>query len=128
MPEMQEWSKSIGSARKEIKGENIDKYKVNLIKKSDGKNLDWPLERCIAWETDHKGARYILSEGNWYAVAPDFFNSVNNFYLAHLTDNDFPIPSKKEIDECDYNKEVADAKADRYLFDLGHKDAKTKSI
>lgn len=128
MPEMKEWSKSIGNARKEINKENLEKYKVNLIHKGEGKNLDWPLERCIAWETDHKGSRYILSEGSWYAVAPDFFESVNNFYLAHLIDNDFPTPTKSKIDECDYNKEVADAKPDRYLFDLGHPDSKTKSI
>ncbi|TCC96767.1 hypothetical protein EZ449_22200 [Pedobacter frigidisoli] len=100
MPEMVDWKKSTGSARKEIKLDTIEKFKVNLIRDGAGKNLDCPLQRCLAWETEYNGTRYILSEGSWYAVPEDFFISVSNFFKDRLISiNSFPIPSQPKIVE-----------------------------
>lgn len=129
MPDMSNWKKSIGDARKEITHENIDSYKVNLLSEDTGKNLHWPLQRCLSWETEYKGNKYILSEGSWYAVAPDFFTLVNTFYADRILDpHDMPTPSKVKIRESVYNSELSKSSKSRLLFDLGNMAAKSKSI
>jgi len=126
---MSDWKKSIGDARKEITNENIDNYKVNLINEDESKLSSWPLQRCVAWETEIKGNKYILSEGSWYSVAFDFFKQVNDFYLTRVIDpHDLPTPSNSKIKESDYNLELSKSHKDKHLFDLGHANSSTKSI
>nr|WP_158797870.1 DUF6119 family protein [Pedobacter sp. L105] len=128
MPDMLDWKKSIGEARKEIKEENIDSFKVNLLNEENGKNQSWPLQRCLAWETEFNDHKYILSEGSWYVVDPSFFAKVNKFYLDRVLEHhNFPTPSKSKIMESDYNAEIC-KKRNRLLFDLGHASSKSKSI
>ncbi|RQO65180.1 hypothetical protein DBR43_30460 [Pedobacter sp. KBW06] len=128
MPDMLNWKNSVGEARKEITPENIDSYKVNLLK-DNGTNLNWPLQRCLSWETEYNGNKYILSEGSWYAVAPDFFSLVNKFYSERILDpHDMPTRTDAEAKESDYNAVLSKSRKSRYLFDLGHAAAKSKSI
>lgn len=125
MPDMADWKKSVGTSIKEMSFESIDKFKVNLISDTHSKELDWPLQRCLSWETEFNNVKYILSEGNWYAVAPPFFKLVNEFYNLRVLDpHDFPTPSKSKIKESVYNEEISDANNDRYLFDLGNSKSK----
>jgi len=128
MPDMLDWKKSVGESRKELKEENIDSFKVNLMSTEDNKDRDWPLQRCLAWETELNHSKYILSEGSWYLVAPDFYTSVNKFYLERILDpHDLPTPTKSKIEESEYNNEICKKKG-RLLFDLGHTDAKLRFI
>lgn len=129
MPDMNDWKKSIGTTIKEMSFENIDKFKVNLINDTNARQLDWPLQRCLSWETELNNIKYILSEGSWYAVAPSFFKLVNDFYKMRVLDpHDLPTPSKSKIKESVYNEEISDAQKDRYLFDLGNSKSKSYSI
>ena len=84
MPDMLDWKKSVGDARKLITSERLDSFKVNLIGEEKGMGYSWPLQRCLSWETDLNGYKYILSEGSWYVVASDFFQTVNDFYIKRI--------------------------------------------
>jgi uncharacterized protein (TIGR04141 family) len=129
MPDMLDWGKSMGDARKQITHENLDIYKVNLVNEDNGREQSWPIQRCLSWETDYNKDRYVLSEGSWYAVATDFFKLVNDFYINRIRDSkDLPVPSKSKIKESDYNAELSNSSKYRYLFDLGHAASRNKSI
>lgn len=130
MPEMSDWKKSIGPEIKSMSYEDIDKFKVNLLSDKDIKTMEWPLQRCLSWETEMNGTKYILSEGSWYEVAPSFFKEIEDFYQARILDrHDFPLASKSKIKESDYNNEICTAKStDRFLFDLGNPKSSTMSM
>ncbi|QNN42941.1 DUF6119 family protein [Pedobacter roseus] len=130
MPEMLDWKKSVGSEIKGMSFENIDKFKVNILSDKDIKTMDWPLQRCLSWETEINGMKYILSEGSWYEVAPSFFKEIEDFYQGRILDpHDFPLPSKSKIKESDYNEEICTSKSkDRFLFDLGNPKSKALSL
>ena len=129
MPSMNDWKKSLGNERKKITVDNLDNYKVHLIGEDDLKSGSWPLERCLAWETEFNGEKYILSEGSWYSVAPNFYKGVTEYYDARVnTTYSLPIPSKSKIKESDYNEEISHSGTGKYLFDLGNPKSKSKSI
>lgn len=129
MPSMQDWKKSIGDDRKKITLDNLENYKVNLIDEDDLKSGSWSLERCLAWETELDGGKYILSEGSWYSVAPNFYKGVTDYYDARINSTYIlPTPSKSKIKESDYNEEICKSGTAKYLFDLGNPKSKSKSI
>ncbi len=55
---------------------DVDKLKKTCrvwLRTEDGEDhFGWPLSRCIAWETERDGQKYILSEGEWYRVDQNF--------------------------------------------------------
>jgi len=89
----------------------------------------WPLSRCIAWEVEENGEKYILSEGSWYKINTDFYSQTEQFFNDRVEgDIGLPaIPADKKL-EADYNKFVCDTLQGHYLFDLGHEDAADKYI
>ncbi|MDF2476512.1 MAG: hypothetical protein K0S24_1995 [Sphingobacterium sp.] len=128
MPSMIDWKKEIGKdERKKITFENLDSFKVHEIKEGD-RERSWPLYRCLSWETSYNGQKYILSEGSWYEISTSFYDEVNGYFNARVVVNNFPIPSKSKIRESDYNKELSDGLAQGHLFDLGHADARGRSL
>lgn len=129
MPDMLDWKNSVGTSIKEISLENLDKFKVNLLSDTQKKEQDWPLQRCLSWETDLEGKKYILSEGSWYAVESSFFDEVEDFYGERiLNPHCLPIPSKSKIKESIYNEEISKAIKGSYLFDLGSSKSSSFSL
>lgn len=128
MPSMTDWKEEVGEeTRKKITIENLDNFKVHEIKEGD-KERSWFLHRCLSWETLYNDQKYILSEGSWYEISTSFYNEVNEYFNARIVANNFPVPSKSKIKESDYNKELSDSLAKGHLFDLGHVDAKERSL
>lgn len=129
MPSMEDWKKSIGEERKKIKIEDLENYKVHLLNEDDERTNSWPLLKCISWETELNNNKYILSEGSWYAVADNFYQSVNDYYTSRVnTTYTLPTPTKSKIKESEYNEEISNEEADRYLFDLGNPKSANKSF
>jgi uncharacterized protein (TIGR04141 family) len=129
MPDMSDWKNSVGKSIKEMSSESLDKFKVNLVSDNNEREMDWPLQRCISWETDFNGIKYILSEGSWYAVAAPFFKLVDDFYKARILDpHNLPTPTKSKIKESVYNEEISKALKGRFLFDLGNAKSKAYSL
>ncbi|NGM64189.1 DUF6119 family protein [Sphingobacterium sp. SGR-19] len=129
MPSILDWKKSIGDERKKITIDTLSGFKIHEIKE-DGRGRSWSLERALSWETDLNDNRYILSEGSWYEVSPNFYDLINSYFQKRVIDGStlLPTPTKNKIKESEYNKEICDALKGRYLFDLGHPDAKVKYI
>ena len=129
MPSISDWKKSIGDDRKKIAFDNLDIFKIHEIKE-EGKGRSWLLERSLSWEVDLNGNRYILSEGSWYEISPTFYALINDYFKKRVIDTSvyLPTPTKSKIKESEYNKEICDAVNGRYLFDLGHVNARSKFI
>lgn len=99
------------------------------LKTTDGEfRFGWPLSRCIVWETEYNQKKYILSEGEWYKVETKFYDEVRDFFNEKVSDLSLPAYTSEHVKEADYNAHVCQALKDAYLFDLGHTDAKGRSI
>jgi uncharacterized protein (TIGR04141 family) len=99
------------------------------LKTMDGEfHFGWPLSRCIVWETEYNQEKYILSEGEWYKVETRFYDEVRDFFKEKLSDLNLPAYTSEHVKEADYNAYVCGALKNAYLFDLGHRDAKGRSI
>lgn len=129
MPSISDWKKNVGDQRKTITVDKLDNFKIHEIKEGD-KGRTWLLERSLSWEVDLHANRYILSEGSWYEISPTFYALISDYFKKRVIDTSLflPIPTKSKIKESEYNKEICDALKGRYLFDLGHIDAKLKYI
>ncbi|HLS37631.1 MAG TPA: DUF6119 family protein [Sphingobacterium bovisgrunnientis] len=88
------------------------------------------LERSLSWEVHLQENRYIFSEGSWYEISSAFYTLISDYFTKRVIDTSLllPIPTKRKIKESEYNKEICVALKGRYLFDLGHSDAKLKYI
>lgn len=129
MPSIQDWKGSIATERKNITAETVINFKIHEIR-TDRVGRSWPLIRALAFETMLNGTKYILSEGSWYEISIDFYTLINDYFNSKVIDVSklLPSPTKNPIKESEYNKEICKALKGRFLFDLGHKDAKLKSI
>jgi uncharacterized protein (TIGR04141 family) len=88
----------------------------------------WPLSRCIVWEVEIDGNKYILSDGDWFKVDSHFYESVTKFFDDHVGDlglSKFPGDITKE---SDYNSFLCQSTTNMYLFDLGHKESRNRYI
>ncbi|HHF7348601.1 TPA: DUF6119 family protein [Legionella feeleii] len=100
------------------------------LKDNDGETkFGWPLNRCLVWETNKDDSKYILSEGTWYRVDTEFYNSVNKFFKAHVKPNSrLPTMPSQRIIESEYNYMACNSDTDLHLFDLGHAASRHRSI
>jgi uncharacterized protein (TIGR04141 family) len=62
----------------------------------------WALYRCLIAELEHKGGRYILSEGKWYRVDVSFLDALDQF-IADLPQSTIPFPACTVRKEAEYN-------------------------
>ncbi len=113
--------------------QNLDKdaliksCKVHLLTPENEKRFGWPLNRCILWETEKSGGKYVLSDGTWYKIDTDFHAQVCQFFTrATATAINLPDMSSALAKESDYNAHVCTTGQGIYLFDLGHPSAKDK--
>lgn len=91
---------------------------------------EWPLSRCIVWESELGGSKYILSDGDWYKVDATFYEAVTKFFDSHVTDLGFPSLPVNLTRECHYNHYLCTSAPQPgwYLFDLGHETSKHKHM
>jgi uncharacterized protein (TIGR04141 family) len=68
----------------------------------------WPIYRCIYAEIEHDGRPYLLNNGNWYSIAANFMESVNNS-VAALYDKNKTLPPYADESEGAYNERISAA-------------------
>ena len=102
--------------------------KVHLKDADDNLEFGWPLSRCIVWETEKLGSKYLLCEGLWYRVEASFYGQVGDFFTARVRDLGLPAYDETFKRESEYNAHVCDTVEGAYLFDLGHAKARKKYI
>lgn len=101
--------------------------KVHLQTAEGEKRYGWPLSRCILWETEKSGSKYVLSDGTWYKIDNDFHNQICQFFTqATAMAINLPDMPSNLVKEADYNDHICTTGQDMHLFDLGHPTAADK--
>lgn len=92
-----------------IKSESISKKylslrKVFCISAADDHVVGaWSVYRCIYAEIDRQDKTYLLTDGKWYCVDPDFVRKVNN-YVRSIRKSKIKFPLCGNIPEIEYNR------------------------
>lgn len=129
IPSIIDWKVSIADARKKIKLDTLSSFKIHEVKEGE-KGRSWPLEKVLSWEINFKSNKYILSEGSWYVVSHSFHSLISTYFEDRVVKSNtiLPSPNSSKIKESEYNKQICSALKGRYLFDLGHAEARLKFI
>jgi uncharacterized protein (TIGR04141 family) len=131
-PTMQDWVEEMGEDFVYSLTQNHLKKTCRLIlihPENADNNLGWPMHRCITWEYSDGKSKYILSEGNWYEISPNFYSQIESFFNSFLVENTFlPSMPGNLVKEADYNYFVCQQDSKYKLFDLGHSTSRHKSI
>lgn len=98
--------------------------KVRWTKATTGKQGDeWPVYKTLHAEIDHDGTTYLLSEGKWFRVTPDFVKETDAAVEKLVVASTFPTyrrtaqgGTKAHEDEYDYNKEFVNADKSKYAL------------
>jgi uncharacterized protein (TIGR04141 family) len=99
----------------EHRGEDVDLEtlradRLYAIRDSDGSSLrEWPIYRCLVYETELHGDLYVLSAGEWFRVSLRFKDRVYA-YANELPKTSLALPEPDAgTDEDRYNRKAADA-------------------
>jgi uncharacterized protein (TIGR04141 family) len=66
----------------------------------------WTIYECLVWETAIGNRRFVLMDGLWFQIAPDFATAVADF-LTSITSNFIPFPNAAAGQrEGDYNEAI----------------------
>jgi len=91
------------------------------IRASYGEEADvydrWQLYKCLVYETDFNGQRYVLSGGKWFQIAADFVGQVRN-HVTSLPISGIGLPASHAGErEAPYNARAAATSNDYLLLD-----------
>jgi uncharacterized protein (TIGR04141 family) len=91
--------------------------RLYAIRDSDGSSLrEWPVYRCLVYETELDGDLYVLSAGDWFRVSLSFKDRVYA-YANGLPKTSLALPDPDAgTDEDRYNRKAA-AAVDGLLLD-----------
>jgi uncharacterized protein (TIGR04141 family) len=84
--------------------------RLYAIRDSDGSSLrEWPIYRCLVYETELHGDLYVLSAGDWFRVSLSFKDRVYA-YANELPKTSLALPEPDAgTDEDRYNRKATDA-------------------
>jgi uncharacterized protein (TIGR04141 family) len=84
--------------------------RLYAIRDSDGSSLrEWPIYRCLVYETEVHGDLYVLSAGEWFRVSLSFKDRVHT-YANELPETSVALPEPDPgTDEDRYNRKTAEA-------------------
>ncbi len=108
-PRITSYLESVG----ETESLNLDQLKRDRVlaigAEADEVIDDWPVYRCVVYESRREGVLYALSAGQWYSVSGSFAEEVERFARQlPLLDVDLPIATAR-VSEADYNAAAAEA-------------------
>jgi uncharacterized protein (TIGR04141 family) len=102
--------------------DHLKRHKVRVRSGGDPNWRDeWSVYDCIVWETDHNGRKYVIFDGSWFAVEPQYASRVLS-YVASISVDPSGLPDAVlGEDEGTYNASVeagdpSYALMDRVLF------------
>jgi uncharacterized protein (TIGR04141 family) len=75
----------------------------------------WPVFRCLYAEVDHGGAMYVLNDGKWFRVEPDFVKKTDAAY-AQIPISNLALPAYQHDGEGNYNADVAQNHPDLFAL------------
>lgn len=95
--------------------EKLKGRKVYAYNTQDIQIYNWNVYRCLCADLEHDGKQYILSNGQWYLIATDFAQEINDYYNSAEIANFQLENSKSNEKEGDYNLRVTENE-DNYLL------------
>lgn len=75
----------------------------------------WPVYRCLYAEVDHAGAKYVLNDGKWFRVEPNFVTKTNEAY-GQIPHSKLVLPTYQHDGEGEYNAAVAKQHLDQFAL------------
>lgn len=91
--------------------------KIYYKRSSDNSTGSYPAFNCIYWETALENDSYILHQGEWYKINPEFSEAVNKAYRGIPTKPLPPFfPEYDHTDEGAYNSAVSSARGSAYTL------------
>jgi uncharacterized protein (TIGR04141 family) len=102
--------------------EDLQSDKVFIFGLDDDKAIDqWPLYKCIVYETSFRKNTYVLTSGTWYEIDPEFARRIQR-KLTAIQPSDIQLPAATTHAghteaEGDYNKRVAKSTRTLALMD-----------
>ena len=98
-------------------GLTIETLKRHNVRAHGGGSPDpvheWPVYRCLVFETDHRGRRFVLSAGDWFEVDAAFADGIRRT-IAKIAKSPVNLPpathrrSGLPETESDYNERVGE--------------------
>ena len=76
----------------------------------------WSIYRCLNAETDLKGSKYVLNDGDWYYVERSYVTEINSFYHA-IPDSALALPRFGARNEPEYLAHVSQNHPEFALMD-----------
>jgi uncharacterized protein (TIGR04141 family) len=94
------------SADSPLSLDSLKSHHVFPISAEDGDQMDrWSAFRCMYAEIELKNKLYILNNGNWYEIARDFSETVQNDFLS-IPESAVPMPDYTTGSELRYNTDA----------------------
>lgn len=75
----------------------------------------WTVYRCLYAEVDHNGAKYVLNDGKWFRVEPDFVKKTDAAY-ALIPMSELILPAYQHDGEGEYNADVAQKQSGQFAL------------
>ena len=92
-------------------------HKVEVYDEDGNVFKRWPLFRCLNGELDYEGKTYLLNEGEFFEIEPEYLNNLDRF-IGNLQEWGGAVPdSVGDMNEGDYNESAADSSSDYLLLD-----------
>lgn len=85
-----------------LKAKSIYRISVSTDDVADS----WSAYRCLYAEIEESGKLYLLNNGKWYEIAPDFTTLINDHFAA-VPRSELAMPQCESNDEETYNKVAA---------------------
>lgn len=76
---------------------------------------DWSVYRCLYAEIEAEGDKYILNDGSWFKVAPEFVQRTNEDY-KQIPRSKLNVPHYQDDSEGVYNARVAASWPDQFVL------------
>ena len=78
-------------------------------------NRSWSVYRCLYAELDMNGSKYVLNDGKWFRIEPDFVSKTNLAY-SNIASSDLSLPNYRHDSEGDYNRYVSQLDPTEYAL------------
>lgn len=78
-------------------------------------NRSWTVYRCLYAELDLESAKYVLNDGKWFRIEPDFVTKTNSAY-SKIAISGLSLPDYKHKNEGAYNIDVSSSNPDEYAL------------
>lgn len=97
--------------------ETLKRHRVRVQYDGDDAIYDkWSVYECLVWETSLRDRQFVLLDGLWFEIAPDYAAEVAN-YIVSITTADIPFPAALAGQgEGTYNETVEAQNADVYAM------------